>query len=182
MIDKVGDKLSGHVEYRVVSKLDECLEVNVMRRYSDFLWVYGQLLGLYPGCIIPPVPDKQAVGKNSLIKGRFQEEFIESRRKSLEYFASSVLKHRILRDSDLVKQFFNSMTFAMDKKQNALKGLTGEIMPMVGLAFPPIEGHEVLKKKKEEIDALESRLIGLGNTLDLLAKQRNGTIYYPYKR
>jgi hypothetical protein len=50
--------------------------ITMDRRYSDFDWLYNELTREFPGAIIPPLPEKQTVG-------RFSSEFIESRRRSL---------------------------------------------------------------------------------------------------
>jgi hypothetical protein len=50
--------------------------ITMDRRYSDFDWLYNELTKEFPGAIIPPLPEKQTVG-------RFSSEFIESRRRSL---------------------------------------------------------------------------------------------------
>ena len=61
-------------------------ESAVIRRYSDFVWLIGELTRLYPGIIIPAIPDKQSVG-------RFSPEFVEARRRSLEKFLHRVADH-----------------------------------------------------------------------------------------
>ena len=47
---------------------------SVLRRYSDFLWLYERLHKERAGSIVPYLPEKQAVGK-------FSPEFVEERRK-----------------------------------------------------------------------------------------------------
>jgi sorting nexin-1/2 len=47
---------------------------SVLRRYSDFLWLYERLHKERAGAIVPHLPEKQAVGK-------FSPEFVEERRK-----------------------------------------------------------------------------------------------------
>ena len=61
-------------------------EVAVIRRYSDFAWLAEQLSKACPGAIIPALPDKQAVG-------RFQADFVETRRRALERFLLRVAAH-----------------------------------------------------------------------------------------
>ena len=46
---------------------------SVLRRYSDFLWLYERLQKERAGSIVPPIPEKQAVS-------RFSPEFVEERR------------------------------------------------------------------------------------------------------
>jgi hypothetical protein len=101
---QVGDKLSGRIEYRVATKTTlpfRNQQCSVMRRFSDFLWLYNQLLHKYPGVIIPPVPDKQAVG-------RFGEEFIENRRIALQRFMNLISQHEVLKVDSVLQQFCES--------------------------------------------------------------------------
>jgi PX domain len=101
---QVGDKLSGRIEYRVATKTTlpfRNQQCSVMRRFSDFLWLYNQLLHKYPGVIIPPVPDKQAVG-------RFGEEFIENRRVALHRFMNLLSQHEVLKVDSVLQQFCES--------------------------------------------------------------------------
>jgi hypothetical protein len=37
-------------------------ELSVRRRYSDFVWLNGQLQEEFPACIVPPLPAKQRMG------------------------------------------------------------------------------------------------------------------------
>ena len=61
-------------------------EVSVIRRYSDFAWLAEQLSKACPGAIVPALPEKQAVG-------RFQADFVETRRRALERFLLRVAAH-----------------------------------------------------------------------------------------
>lgn len=55
---------------------DGCVSLGVggrrPARYSDFVWLHGQLELEVPGAIVPPLPEKAVVG-------RFTPEFIEAR-------------------------------------------------------------------------------------------------------
>lgn len=73
----------------------------MVRRYSDFSWLAGELVAQYPGIIVPPVPEKQAVG-------RFSAEFIESRRRSLEKFLVRVLSHKELGQATVLVTFLQA--------------------------------------------------------------------------
>jgi sorting nexin-1/2 len=120
---KVGDLTSSHTEYSVTTKTTSKgyrnPEFTVSRRYRDFLWLYTQLHNNSPGIIIPPPPEKQAVG-------RFQADFVESRRAALERMLNRTAAHPILQhDSDL-KLFLESEAFNVDIKNKERKdvGLT----------------------------------------------------------
>lgn len=75
-------------------------EFSVLRRFNDFVWVHDQLNFSHPGAIVPPLPEKQTVG-------RFTPEFVECRRRALEKFLSRVTKHSVLRDSSCLASFLH---------------------------------------------------------------------------
>ncbi len=60
--------------------------VSVIRRYSDFAWLSSEISRQCPGIIVPPLPEKQSVG-------RFSSDFVESRRRALEKFLQRVSVH-----------------------------------------------------------------------------------------
>jgi sorting nexin-1/2 len=76
-------------------------QFSVLRRYSDFCWFHDQLCFTFPGIIMPPLPEKQAVG-------RFSTEFIESRRRGLEKFMSRIVAHPSLVNSEILVSFLES--------------------------------------------------------------------------
>ncbi|CAG8441253.1 6977_t:CDS:10 [Diversispora eburnea] len=87
---KIGDPINAHIIYRVRTRTTsdkfKSNDFTVLRRYRDFLWLYNQLTLRNPGVIVPPVPEKHAIG-------RFQDEFVENRRQALEkYESKGVLK------------------------------------------------------------------------------------------
>jgi sorting nexin-1/2 len=115
---KVGDLTSSHTEYSVTTKTTSKgyrnPEFTVSRRYRDFLWLYTQLHNNNPGVIIPPPPEKQAVG-------RFEVDFVESRRAALERMLTKAATHPVLQhDSDL-KLFLESDAFNVDIKNKERK-------------------------------------------------------------
>ena len=63
---------SKHVEYQIKGK-DSLGEIDVMRRYSEFLLLHDKLFKSYPGLIIPPVPAKKS-------QGNMDDFFIEERK------------------------------------------------------------------------------------------------------
>lgn len=100
-------------------------QFSVLRRYSDFIWLYDQLCFQHPGVIVPPPPDKQAVG-------RFSAEFIESRRRALEKFMGRVLAHPSLSQSDLIVTFLEAddagLAMARDKGKAEKSQKTPSVM------------------------------------------------------
>ena len=79
------------------------------RRYSDFLWLYKVLNSNNPGVVIPPPPEKQAVG-------RFDENFVETRRAALERMLNRICQHPILLQDGDLKLFLESDSLNYDIK------------------------------------------------------------------
>lgn len=84
-------------------------EFAVSRRYRDFLWLYNSLHNNNPGVVVPPPPEKQAVG-------RFDTNFVESRRAALERMLNKIAAHPILQHDGDLKIFLESETFSIDIK------------------------------------------------------------------
>ena len=64
---KQGESINQYVSYKVNTKTDlpdfDHSHSSVVRRYSDFLWLFTELQTLYAGVIIPPLPEKHVIGK-----------------------------------------------------------------------------------------------------------------------
>jgi sorting nexin-1/2 len=73
----------------------------VSRRYSDFLWLYDRLHADRPGSVVPPLPEKQPVG-------RFSPAFVEERRFHLERFLRRVAVHPELQDCSCFDTFLTA--------------------------------------------------------------------------
>ncbi|KAF9185257.1 hypothetical protein BGZ50_003182 [Haplosporangium sp. Z 11] len=96
-------KMVGMQEYtlfQVTSTFTQGVSVTVERRYSQFEWLYERLLHKFGALVFPPLPEKQYAG-------RFSEEFIERRRRALERFLNRLVRHPVLRYSDLVTHFLS---------------------------------------------------------------------------
>ncbi|GMM33841.1 sorting nexin 1 [Saccharomycopsis crataegensis] len=117
---KVGDITSAHIVYTVRAATESNLlnssEVVVTRRYKDFRWLYHQLQSNNPGYIIPPPPLKQAVG-------RFNEQFIESRRFALEKMLQKISVSPVLQKDPDFLMFLQSNNFSNEAKER--EKLTG---------------------------------------------------------
>ena len=83
----------------------------VLRRYSDFLWLYERLQADRAGAVVPPLPEKQPVG-------RFSPAFVEERRRHLEQFLRRVAVHPELSDCSCLDAFLRAddMTFQAAKQ------------------------------------------------------------------
>ena len=91
----------------------------VLRRYSDFLWLYERLHLERAGAIVPPLPEKQPVG-------RFSPAFVEDRRRQLERFLRRVAVHPELADAKCLETFLR----ADDVTFQAAKHAKNEAMMM----------------------------------------------------
>ncbi|GJJ76420.1 sorting nexin-9/18/33 [Entomortierella parvispora] len=96
-------KMVGMQEYtlfQVTSTFTQGVSVTVERRYSQFEWLYERLIRKFGALVFPPLPEKQYTG-------RFSDEFIERRRRALERFLNRLVRHPVLRYSDLVTHFLS---------------------------------------------------------------------------
>ncbi|KAG0305869.1 hypothetical protein BGZ98_003392 [Dissophora globulifera] len=96
-------KMAGMQEYtlfQITSTFTQGVSVTVERRYSQFEWLYERLVNKFGALILPPLPEKQYAG-------RFSEEFIERRRRALERFLNRLVRHPVLRYSDLLTHFLS---------------------------------------------------------------------------
>jgi sorting nexin-1/2 len=84
----------------------------VLRRYSDFLWLYERLHMERAGAIIPPIPEKQPVG-------RFSPKFVEDRRVNLERFLRRVAVHPELHDAKCLDTFLRADDITFQAAKNA---------------------------------------------------------------
>lgn len=88
----------------------------MIRRYSDFTWLSGELSREFPGVIVPPLPEKQSVG-------RFTVEFIESRRRALEKFLHRIAMHNELGNSQYFVIFLQASDAGLTEAKNEAKTL-----------------------------------------------------------
>eukprot|EP01035_Chromulina_nebulosa_P024283 gene24283-31577_t len=91
--DKYGQVFISYKVTSPASSASGSSSVTVVRRYNDFTWFHSVLSAQYPGVIMPPLPEKQTVG-------RFSSEFVESRRRALEKYLERISKHPELSTSE----------------------------------------------------------------------------------
>lgn len=73
----------------------------VNRRYSDFVWLRECLLTQFPVELIPQLPKKK-IGNR-----RFEEDFIEKRKKGLQFFIDNILTNETLKTSPCLLIFLS---------------------------------------------------------------------------
>ncbi|KAH6889793.1 Vps5 C terminal like-domain-containing protein [Thelonectria olida] len=174
---KVGDLTSSHIVYSVrtktTSKGYKQPEFEVKRRYRDFLWLYTTLHGNNPGIVVPPPPDKQAVG-------RFDSNFVESRRAALEKMLNKIAVHSTLQHDPDLKLFLESEAFNVDIKHKERrdplptesKGMFGSLGISVGGGSKFVEQDDWFHDRKLYLDALENQLKSLLKAMETMVSQR----------
>jgi hypothetical protein len=75
-VENQGSGSNKYTSYHVKG-YDSLGEIDVFRRYREFLQFRDVLFSRYPGLVIPPIPPKQATNKT-------QEIFVEERRYFLD--------------------------------------------------------------------------------------------------
>uniref|UniRef100_UPI00398EA730 sorting nexin-7 isoform X2 n=1 Tax=Pristiophorus japonicus TaxID=55135 RepID=UPI00398EA730 len=105
------------VTYRIATKttrseFDSC-EYEVRRRYQDFLWLKGKLEEAHSTLIVPPLPEKFVMRG---MVDRFNEDFVETRRKALHKFLNRIADHPTLSFNEDFKIFLTVQELAAHKK------------------------------------------------------------------
>ncbi|CCO31857.1 Sorting nexin-1 OS=Pongo abelii GN=SNX1 PE=2 SV=1 [Rhizoctonia solani AG-1 IB] len=168
---KVGDPINPYIVYTVTTKTNSPHyrkpHISVLRRYSDFLWLFETLSFNKPGVFVPPVPEKQGFG-------RFQGAFVEQRRSALNNCIQKIANHPLLSADDDFKFFIESDSFALDVKHRkaeiAQEKTGGFLSSITGPKF--YETDEWFDTKRSYIDALESQLRGLAKSVDTVSKNQ----------
>lgn len=176
---KVGDITNAHTVYTVHTKTTAPQfaksEVSVTRRYRDFRWLFHALEHNNPGIIVPPPPDKQAVG-------RFNNDFVEQRRLALENMLVKIAKHPRLRTDNDFRLFLESDQFANDIKTRVVSsdeleatqssGFMGALGGVFAFQGKFIESNPWFSDKRATFDTLETQLKSLSKALDLVITER----------
>lgn len=172
----VGDLTSAHTEYNVytktTSKAYRVPEFTVSRRFRDFLWLYNQLHSNNPGIIVPPPPEKQTVG-------RFNADFVESRRQALERMLNKSAAHPTLQHDGDLKLFLESDAFNVDikhrERKEPLMQESKGVLSSIGLSSGPakfVEHDDWFHDRRVYLDALENQLKALEKAVDTVIGQR----------
>ncbi|KAJ7066572.1 Vps5 C terminal like-domain-containing protein [Mycena amicta] len=171
---KVGDPIRPFTMYtvhtRTTSPLYKKSAFSVLRRYSDFLWIYETLSQNNPGVVVPPVPEKSPFG-------RFDDQFVKQRRQALEKCITKIANHPVLMKDPDLKLFLESDTFSLDIKHRKaeIAQERGGLMASLGQSFAGprfYETDEWFDRQKVYLDSLEAQLRGLVKAIETVAKQR----------
>ncbi|KAK8858735.1 hypothetical protein IAR55_002964 [Kwoniella newhampshirensis] len=175
---RMGDAVRGYTVYTVRTRTTSPHyrkgDFSVLRRFSDFLWLYDVLSLNNPGVIVPPVPDKHAFG-------RFQDQFIETRRSALERCMAKIISHPVLQLDPDLRMFLESDSFALDaksRKQEAAALEKQQLQQQQGLLAGWTGGPKFVEQddwfdsRRAFLDSLESQLKSLSKSIDLASKHR----------
>ncbi|XP_035981307.1 sorting nexin-7 isoform X4 [Fundulus heteroclitus] len=132
-------------------------QYEVRRRYQDFLWLKSRLEDNYPTLIVHPLPEK------FVMKGmvdRFNDDFIETRRKALHRFLNRISEHPILSNSHYFKVFLTEEELAPHRKQGpGFLSRMGETMRTMANS---VRG---LRSKLEEFDVMQEYVEDFSNKI-----------------
>ncbi|KAK4696702.1 sorting nexin-1/2, partial [Lecanoromycetidae sp. Uapishka_2] len=125
------------------------------------------------GVVVPPPPEKQAVG-------RFDTNFVESRRQALEKMLNKTATHPILQHDADLKIFLESDAFNTDVKHREHRepglGESKGMFSSLGLGSTSsgkfIEHDDWFHDRKIYLDALENQLKALLKSIDSVVSQR----------
>ncbi|CAK7232547.1 Vacuolar protein sorting-associated protein vps5 [Sporothrix bragantina] len=153
---KVGGATGSHIEYSVKTK-------TTSKAYKQ-----GD-----PGVVVPPPPEKQAMG-------RFESNFVESRRAALEKMLNKAAAHPTLQHDGDLKLFLESEAFNVDVKHKERKepnlgeskGIMSSLGINVGGGVKFVEQDDWFHDRKIYLDALENQLKALLKAMDTMVSQR----------
>lgn len=138
---------SKYVVYTVTSKSKG---TSVERRYSDFDSLRRELLKLFPGCVVPPLPKKK-LGK------AFETAFLQKRKTALQSFLSELVVHPLLKTSEAVLGFLTMSTKDWETKS---KSFVKTLPPKDVAQYRTLEGRTRIDVSK----AMESYCNKIANT------------------
>ncbi|XP_036378500.1 sorting nexin-7 isoform X2 [Megalops cyprinoides] len=141
------------ITYRVLTKttrseFDSC-EYEVRRRYQDFLWLKGRLEEAHPTLIVHPLPEKFVV--KGMVE-RFNDDFIETRRKALHKFLNRVADHPILSCSEDFKVFLTAQAWELTSHKKQGPGFLSRMGETVRAVAATVRG---VKNRPEEFTAIQ---------------------------
>lgn len=121
----------------------------VYRRYKHFDWLYNRLLHKFTVISVPHLPEKQATG-------RFEEDFIEKRKRRLILWMDHMTSHPVLSQYEGFEHFL----MCADDKQWKLGKRRAEKDEMMGanfmLTFQIPNEHQDLQDVEERVDSFKS--------------------------
>ncbi|CAO3700337.1 unnamed protein product [Rhizopus stolonifer] len=159
-----------HVNYIVTNEKRSSI---VLRRYSDFWWIWEVLLKRYPFRALPNLPPKKLGGRDTT--------FLEKRRKGLSRFINAVIRHPVLRQDEVVSKFLTEPSELSNwRKQNPpnldeeFKRNNSQHSVQQLRTLLPENLDEQLQKTKKRISAAINHYINLCMIMERVIRRMNG--------
>ncbi|XP_046879564.1 sorting nexin-7 isoform X1 [Hypomesus transpacificus] len=156
------------ITYRVLTKTTrsefDSSEYEVRRRYQDFLWLKSKLEETHPTLIVHPLPEK------FVMKGmveRFNNDFIDTRRKALHKFLNRVSDHPILSCSDDFKVFLTAQAWELTSHKKQGPGFLSRMGDTVRALSNSVRG---VKNRPEEFAAMQEYVEAFSQKISSLDK------------
>ncbi|XP_076465848.1 sorting nexin-2-like isoform X2 [Babylonia areolata] len=185
---KMGDGMSAYMVYRVVTKTTNPMfrksEMNVPRRFSDFLGLHAKLAEKHTplGIVVPPAPEKSVLGMTKIKMSKEESgsaEFVERRRAALERYLNRTASHPVLLADEHFKEFVEKDSeLPRATSTSALSGAgIMRLVHKVGgsfekMAFKMDENDEWFEEKQQQIEALDQQLHKLHTSVEALVSHR----------
>ncbi|XP_008107434.2 sorting nexin-7 isoform X3 [Anolis carolinensis] len=172
------------ITYRVVTKTTrgefDSSEYEVRRRYQDFLWLKGRLEEAHPTLIIPPLPEK------FIMKGvveRFNDKFIETRKKALHKFLNRIADHPTLTFNEDFKIFLTAQAWELSSHKKQGPGLFSRMGQTVKAVASSMRGGavknrpEVFSEMIEYVDIFSQKISLLDKISHRVHKEEKDYLY-----
>ncbi|XP_047476347.1 sorting nexin-2-like isoform X3 [Penaeus chinensis] len=188
---KIGDGMSSYMAYKVTTKTNIAYfrkkHWSVTRRFSDFLGLHGKLVEkhLHSGRIIPPAPEKSAIGTTKIKLGSDKSadsgssDFIERRRASLERYMNRTASHPTLRSDPDFREFIELDAELPRATQTSALSSAGvlRLFNRVGetvnkMTFKMDESDQWFEEKTQQIENLDAQLRKLHAAMEGLVAYR----------
>ena len=104
-------------------------DIDVTRRYSEFLMFYDMLFSRYPGLYIPPVPGKK-------FNGNKEEFFVEERRYFLDLFLKRICQQKYLASTPEVQVFLRPKGQVLQCLKSLERATTSHVMKYYQIKIP----------------------------------------------
>lgn len=157
-----GSKFSGIKQFTTYEIRNTATGASVTRRYKHFSWLHARLVGLFPYVNIPPTPEKQ-------IQGRFDENFIEQRRRKLQRFISRVAQHPVLGPSSVFLHFLSASdqkTWKTGKRSAEHEATSSFIAQIVPPGERPVDTDSIIGNFVRFFGWFDKQIHQLGKVLD----------------
>ncbi|KAM4641517.1 sorting nexin-7 [Discoglossus pictus] len=156
------------ITYRIATKTSrsefDSSEFEVRRRYQDFLWLKSKLEDAHPTLIIPPLPEK------FIVKGmveRFNDDFIETRRKALHKFLNRIADHPTLTFNEDFKIFLTAQAWELTSHKKQGPGLFSRMGQTIKAVASSVRG---VKHRPDEFTELGEYVDAFSQKISVIDK------------